>query len=160
MSSEPLLVTGAGGRRSGAYGGRSDGREVGIDVAAPGGTVTGRSRLTAGEGFWYFLMCLAFGAGYLRKVPTKKALSEAGMAKTTGGETIWYVVLCLCFGVGYFAKVPVKKAPSDAGRWRMTGGESTWYLILCLLFGAGYFVKVPVKKALSELTVISGATSF
>lgn len=32
--------------------------------------------LTGAEAFWYILMCLPFGAGYLAKLPTAKALSE------------------------------------------------------------------------------------
>ena len=35
------------------------------------------------EGFWYALMCLAFGAGYFAKVSTKKALYEmVGMVQS------------------------------------------------------------------------------
>lgn len=33
-------------------------------------------RLTGAERFWYILQCIAFGPGYLAKVPYKKALSE------------------------------------------------------------------------------------
>ena len=37
------------------------------------------------EGFWYALMCLAFGAGYFAKVSTKKALWEmVGMVQSVG----------------------------------------------------------------------------
>jgi len=38
----------------------------------------GRLQLTAAEKFWYVLQCIAFGAGYLAKVPVKKAFSEPG----------------------------------------------------------------------------------
>ena len=71
-------------------------------------------QLTAMETFWYYLQCLAMGAGYFAKIPTKKAMSERGLSKMSGPESIWYVLLCLCFGVGYFQKVIVKKALSEA----------------------------------------------
>jgi hypothetical protein len=75
----------------------------------------GRLQLTAAEKFWYVLQCIAFGAGYLSKVPVKKALSEAGLAEMTGAEKFWYVLQCIAFGAGYLAKVPVKKAFSELG---------------------------------------------
>ncbi len=34
-----------------------------------------RLMLTGAEKFWYVLQCIAFGAGYFAKVPTRKALS-------------------------------------------------------------------------------------
>ena len=70
-------------------------------------------KLTAMETFWYFLQCLCFGAGYLAKVPTKKALSERDLVTMTAAENFWYVLLCLCFGAGYFQKVIAKKALSE-----------------------------------------------
>ena len=70
-------------------------------------------KLTSMETFWYYLQCLCFGAGYLAKVPMKKALSERELATMTAAENIWYVILCLCFGLGYFQKVIVKKALSE-----------------------------------------------
>ena len=70
-------------------------------------------KLTSMETFWYFLQCLCFGAGYLAKVPTKKALSERDLVTMTAAENIWYVLLCLCFGAGYFQKVIAKKALSE-----------------------------------------------
>jgi hypothetical protein len=70
-------------------------------------------KLTAMETFWYYLQCLAFGAGYFAKIPVKKALSERGLATLTAAENIWYVILCLCFGLGYFQKVVSKKALSE-----------------------------------------------
>jgi hypothetical protein len=74
-----------------------------------------QKKLTSMETFWYFMQCLAFGAGYLAKVPVKKAMHERGLVESmTSGESIWYVVLCLCFGAGYFQKVIVKKALSEA----------------------------------------------
>jgi hypothetical protein len=33
-------------------------------------------RMTSAEHFWYIVMCVFFGAGYLAKLPTAKALSE------------------------------------------------------------------------------------
>ena len=76
-------------------------------------TIARTVRLTAAESFWYVLQCIAFGAGYLAKVPVKKALSEAGLAELTGAEQFWYVLQCIAFGAGYLAKVPVKKALSE-----------------------------------------------
>ena len=70
--------------------------------------------LTTMETVWYYLQCLAFGAGYFAKIPTKKAMLERGLIqKMTPAETFWYVILCLCFGLGYFQKVIVKKAFSE-----------------------------------------------
>ena len=34
-----------------------------------------RIKLTSAGAFWYVLMCIAFGAGYLAKVPIKRALT-------------------------------------------------------------------------------------
>ncbi|MEI6407274.1 MAG: hypothetical protein WCO85_07090 [Actinomycetes bacterium] len=73
-------------------------------------------KLTSMETFWYFLQCLSFGAGYLAKVPVKKALSERDLVTMTSAENIWYVLLCLSFGVGYFHKVIVKKALSEVSQ--------------------------------------------
>jgi len=116
--------------------------------------VTHRLRLTASEHFWYVVQCIAFGAGYLAKVPTKKALSDAGLTQMTGAEKTWYMLQCIAFGAGYFSKVPTKKALSDAGLTQMTASEHFWYVVQCIAFGAGYFSKVPTKKALSELAQI------
>lgn len=72
-------------------------------------------KLTSMETFWYYLQCLAFGAGYLAKVPMKKAMLERGfIEKLTPAESIWYVILCLSFGLGYFQKTIIKKALSEA----------------------------------------------
>ena len=68
------------------------------------------SPLTGAERFSYILQCVPFGAGYFAKIPTKKALSDAGLVEMTSWERIWYVLQCIAFGSGYFAKVPVKKA--------------------------------------------------
>jgi hypothetical protein len=76
-------------------------------------TTAGRLQLTSAEKFWYILQCINFGAGYLAKVPVKKALSEIGLAEMTSAEKSWYVVLCIAFGAGYFRKVPVKKALTE-----------------------------------------------
>ena len=70
-------------------------------------------KLTAMETFWYYLQCLCFGAGYLAKIPVKKALSERGLATLSAAENVWYVILCLSFGYGYFQKVISKKALSE-----------------------------------------------
>ncbi len=72
-------------------------------------------KLTSMETFWYYLQCLAMGAGYFAKIPMKKAMHERGLVSAlTPAESIWYVLLCLCFGLGYFQKVIVKKALSEA----------------------------------------------
>jgi hypothetical protein len=65
------------------------------------------------ETFWYYLQCLCFGAGYIAKIPMKKALSERNLVTMSAAENIWYVILCLCLGAGYFQKVIVKKALSE-----------------------------------------------
>ena len=76
-------------------------------------TTAGRLQLTSAEKFWYIVQCINFGAGYLAKVPVKKALSEIGLAEMTSAEKSWYVVLCIACGAGYFKKVPVKKALTE-----------------------------------------------
>lgn len=77
-----------------------------------------KTALTAWEGFWYVLMCINFGAGYLAKVPVKKALQDADMGTMTAAESFWYVLMCLCFGTGYFIKVPVAKALAETALTR------------------------------------------
>src|SRR5580692_1153289 len=72
-------------------------------------------RLKPAEQFWYILHCIYFGAGYLAKVPTKKALADAGLGEMTGAEGFWYFIECLLFGAGYLAKVSVKKALNEVG---------------------------------------------
>ncbi|MGI8578626.1 MAG: hypothetical protein ACR2KG_12115 [Nocardioidaceae bacterium] len=69
--------------------------------------------MTGAEGFWYVLMCIAFGAGYFVKIPTKKAMADYGLCELTGAEQFWYVLQCIVFGAGYFAKVPVAKALAE-----------------------------------------------
>ena len=72
-------------------------------------------KLTSMETFWYYLQCLALGAGYFAKIPMKKAMYERGLStKLSAAESIWYVILCLCLGLGYFQKVIVKKALSES----------------------------------------------
>jgi hypothetical protein len=72
--------------------------------------VAKKTALTAWEGIWYILMCISFGAGYLAKVPAKKALQDAGMGTMTSAEQFWYVLMCISLGAGYFAKIPIAKA--------------------------------------------------
>jgi hypothetical protein len=72
-----------------------------------------RKHLTGAERFWYVLMNIAFGAGYLAKVPTKKAAAEYGMVELTSWERFWYVLECIAFGSGYFAKVVAKVALAE-----------------------------------------------
>lgn len=107
-------------------------------------------RLKPAEQFWYILHCIYFGAGYLAKVPTKKALADAGLGQMTAAEKFWYVIECLLIGAGYLAKVSVNKALRDAGLAESTGAEQFWYVLLCIYFGIGYLAKVPMKKALSD----------
>jgi hypothetical protein len=78
-----------------------------------------RPGLTAAEKFWYILMCVWFGAGYLSKIPAKKALADFGLAELTGAESFWYILMCLWFGAGYFAKIPAKKAISELDQFRL-----------------------------------------
>jgi hypothetical protein len=80
---------------------------------APQAAVAQRKGLTAAQSFWYVLMCIPMGAGYLAKVPAKKALQDFGMAQMTTAEQFWYVLMCIAFGGGYWAKIPVKKALSE-----------------------------------------------
>lgn len=69
---------------------------------------------TGAESFWYVLQCICFGAGYLAKVPMKKALLDFGLIPgLTSGERFWYVVLNICFGAGYLSKVSSAKAISE-----------------------------------------------
>jgi hypothetical protein len=119
---------------------------------------TRRLAMTGAEQFWYVLQCIAFGAGYFAKIPTKKALSEAGLVNLTTAEGFWYVLQCICFGAGYFAKVPVKKALSEAGLVRPTSPEQFWYVLQCVAFGAGYFAKLPTRKALDDAALLPMTT--
>jgi hypothetical protein len=48
-----------------------------------------KAALTAWEGIWYVLMCVAFGAGYFAKIPCKKAMADFGLTEMTGGEQAW-----------------------------------------------------------------------
>lgn len=104
--------------------------------------------LTSWERVWYTLQCVAFGAGYLAKIPAKKALSDFGLGTMTAAERFWYVLM---LGGGYLAKVPVMKALSETSEGRPLGRwEQFWYSVSCLYLGAGYFAKVHSKKALSD----------
>jgi hypothetical protein len=100
---------------------------------------------TRAERFWYVVQCIMFGAGYFAKIPTKKALSDAGLCGLTSAEKFWYVLQCIFFGSGYFAKVPARKALSDAGVLAMTDVGQFWYVLMCIGFGSGYFAKVPMR---------------
>jgi hypothetical protein len=71
-------------------------------------------KLTSAGAFWYVLMNIALGAGYLAKVPMKRALAQAGLAEMTAAEKFWYVLQNIFFGSGYFAKVIAVKALSEA----------------------------------------------
>lgn len=77
-----------------------------------------KTSLTTAEGFWYIFECVAFGAGYLCKVPAKRALQDFGMAQMTAAEQFWYVLMCIAFGAGYFAKLPVSKALAEMPQFR------------------------------------------
>ncbi len=69
--------------------------------------------MTTWEGIWYVVMCIALGAGYLAKIPAKKAMHDFGLIEMTGAEHVWYDVMCIPFGAAYFAKIPVAKALSE-----------------------------------------------
>jgi hypothetical protein len=77
-----------------------------------------KTGLTAVEQFWYVLMCISFGAGYLAKLPVKKALSDFGLAEMTDAEKFWYVLMCIPFGAAYLVKVPAAKAIEQMQRRR------------------------------------------
>jgi hypothetical protein len=99
----------------------------GAELAVPqaGGMSAARwLQLKAAEQFWYVLQCIAFGAGYFAKIPTKKAFSDAGLARMTDAEQFWYVLQCIAFGAGYFAKIPHKKALSELAQNPRTGYAS------------------------------------
>lgn len=72
-----------------------------------------KTTLTTWEHIWYVIHCIYFGAGYLAKVPAKKAMQDFGMCEMTSAERGWYTFLCLLFGFGYFAKIPTAKALSE-----------------------------------------------
>jgi hypothetical protein len=73
-----------------------------------------QSGMTAAAKFWYILMCIPLGAGYLAKVPAKKALADAGLATMTGAESFWYIAMCIFPPfAAYFAKIPTAKAISE-----------------------------------------------
>ena len=76
-------------------------------------SIAKKTALTAAEGVWYVLMCISLGAGYLAKVPAKKALADFGQGTMTSAEQFWYVLMCIMFGAGYFAKIPIAKALAE-----------------------------------------------
>lgn len=86
-------------------------------------TALRKTALTTWEGVWYVLQCVAFGAGYLAKVPAKKALSDFGLCEMTSAERFWYVLQCICFGAGYFAKIPTAKALTELPQYRSQRSE-------------------------------------
>ena len=73
---------------------------------------------STGEAIWYVVECVAFGAGYIAKVPAKKALQDFGLAEMTSAERFWYRLQCAFFGAGYFAKLPIAKALSELSPYR------------------------------------------
>jgi hypothetical protein len=77
-----------------------------------------KAALTAWEGIWYVIMNIWFGAGYLTKVPAKRAMQDFGLVEMTSWEHFWYIVQCVCFGAGYFAKIPTAKALSELPQFR------------------------------------------
>jgi hypothetical protein len=74
--------------------------------------------ITTWEEVGYLLQNLALGAGYFRKIPAKKAMSEFGMTELSEAEKLWYAVECLAFGAGFFAKIPTAKALSELPQFR------------------------------------------
>ncbi len=69
--------------------------------------------MTSAECFWYVVQCLWFRAGYFAKLPTARALTDAGAYVMTSAGNFWYIVHSLPYGWAYFMKVPVKKALSE-----------------------------------------------
>lgn len=53
------------------------------------------------------------GEWHFRKIPMRKALSDAGVLPMTDAGQFWYVLSCIAFGAGYFAKIPRKKALTE-----------------------------------------------
>jgi hypothetical protein len=89
----------------------------------PQAGVVRKAALTAWEGIWYVIQNIAFGAGYLAKVPAKKALQDFGLVEMTGAEQFWYVLMCVGFGAGYFAKIPIAKALSELPQYQAHPGD-------------------------------------
>lgn len=87
-------------------------------VAQPVGASVRKVALTTWEGIWYVLMNIWFAAGYLTKVPAKKALQDFGLCEMTSAERFWYVLMCVWFGAGYLAKIPTAKALSELPQYR------------------------------------------
>lgn len=79
--------------------------------------------LTAWQGFWWVLMNVWFGTGYLSKVPIKKAMQDFGLVEMTEAERIWYVVMCIPFGAAYFAKIPAARALSQIPYFQELSGR-------------------------------------
>jgi hypothetical protein len=66
------------------------------------------------ERFWWILWNIGFGAGYLAKIPIKRAARELGMGgEPTDLESFWYVVENIFFASGYLAKVVAKVALAE-----------------------------------------------
>jgi hypothetical protein len=86
-----------------------------------------KTGLTAAEMFWYVVGNIAFGAMYFAKIPSKKALTDFGLAEMTGAESFWYVLMCIAFGAGYFAKIPTAKAISELEQFRATTHQQLEY---------------------------------
>ena len=86
-----------------------------------------KTGLTAAESFWYVMGCIAFGAMYFAKIPSKKALADFGMIELTAAESFWYVLMCIAFGGGYFAKIPTAKAISELQQFRAAGHPELEY---------------------------------
>jgi hypothetical protein len=85
---------------------------------ATAGMAAKKVALTTWEGIWYVLQNIAFGAGYLAKVPAKKALQDFGLVEMTSAEQFWYVVQNIAFGAGYLAKIPTAKALSELAQYK------------------------------------------
>jgi hypothetical protein len=81
-----------------------------------------KATLTTWESVAYAAMNLALAAGYLRKVPAKKAMQDFGLVELTAAEQAFYLAQCAFFGAGYFAKIPTAKALAELAALQANAG--------------------------------------
>lgn len=70
--------------------------------------------LKAAERLWEVVQCRWFEAGYVSKLPTRRALCDAGVVQMTSAENFWYVLECIDLRAGYLARAIHKMALSEA----------------------------------------------
>jgi hypothetical protein len=89
--------------------------------------------LQGAEPFWYILGCIAFGAAYFAKIPSRKAACEIVSELQLDGH-----------------------GPSRG--YSLTSAQAFWYVLMCIPFGGAYFAKVSAKKAMWEVVALVQAT--